>query len=109
MSEKAASTIVSAISLGVFWRIAPSTSAIILSRKLWPGSAVTCTTIRSDRTRVPPGAPEWSPPAPGDRAGGPAGPAGGAPPRLADHRGALAGDRALVDRGDPLNDLAVGG
>ena len=28
--------------------------------------------------------------------------------RLADHRGALACDRRLVDRGDPLDDLAVG-
>ena len=27
---------------------------------------------------------------------------------LADHRGALAGDRRLVDRGDALDDLAVG-
>ena len=63
MIENAARTIVSAISLGVFWRIAPSTSAIIRSRKLWPGSAVTWTTIRSERTRVPPVTPEWSPPA----------------------------------------------
>ena len=63
MSENAASTIVSAISLGVFWRIAPSTRAIIRSRKLWPGSDVTCTMIRSESTRVPPVTPERSPPA----------------------------------------------
>ena len=29
--------------------------------------------------------------------------------RLADHRRRLAGDRRLVDRGDALDDLAVGG
>ena len=63
MIEKAARTIVSAISLGVFCRDAPSTSAIILSRKLSPCPAVIRTTIRSDNTRVPPVTPEWSPPA----------------------------------------------
>ena len=63
MIENAARTIVRAISLGVFCRLAPSTRAIILSRKLWPGSAVTRMTIRSERTRVPPVTPEWSPPA----------------------------------------------
>ena len=47
-------------------------------------------TIRSERTRVPPVTP-------GVVAAG-----------LADHRGALAGDGTLVDRGDPLDDLAVG-
>ena len=31
-----ASRMVSAISLGVFWRLAPSTRAIIRSRKVWP-------------------------------------------------------------------------
>ena len=52
----------SAISFGVFWRLAPSTSAIIRSRKLSPGSDVTRTTIRSESTRVPPVTAERSPP-----------------------------------------------
>ena len=53
----------SAISFGVFWRFAPSTSAIIRSRKLWPGSAVMRTTISSDNTIVPPITLERSVPA----------------------------------------------
>ena len=52
-----------AISLGVFWRFEPSTSAIIRSRKLCPVSAVTCTIMRSVRTLVPPITPERSVPA----------------------------------------------
>ncbi len=52
----------SAISFGVFCRSAPSTSAIIRSRKLSPGCAVTRTTIRSESTRVPPVTAERSPP-----------------------------------------------
>ena len=54
---------VSAISFGVFCRLAPSTSAIMRSRKLWPGSALTSTTISSDSTLVPPITPERSVPA----------------------------------------------
>ena len=54
---------VRAISLGVFWRLAPSTRPIIRSRKLLPGSAVTRTLMRSDRTRVPPVTALRSPPA----------------------------------------------
>ena len=53
----------SAISLGVFWRLAPSTRAIIRSRKASPGLAVTSTTIQSDRTWVPPVTELRSPPA----------------------------------------------
>jgi hypothetical protein len=53
----------SAISFGVLRRSAPSTSAIMRSRKLWPGSWVISTTIRSDSTRVPPVTAERSPPA----------------------------------------------
>ncbi len=53
----------SAISLGVLRRSAPSTSAIMRSRKLWPGSWVISTTIRSDSTRVPPVTALRSPPA----------------------------------------------
>ena len=52
-----------AISLGVFCRSAPSTRAIILSRKLLPGSAVISTRIQSDSTLVPPVTAERSPPA----------------------------------------------
>ena len=51
-----------AISLGVFWREAPSTRAIMRSRKLCPGSAPIRTTIRSDSTLVPPVTAERSPP-----------------------------------------------
>ena len=51
-----------AISFGVLRRSAPSTRAIILSRKLWPGSWVISTTIRSERTRVPPVTALRSPP-----------------------------------------------
>ena len=43
-SVRATSRIVSAISLGVFWRLAPSTRPIIRSRKVSPGFAVTRTT-----------------------------------------------------------------
>src|SRR5659263_369842 len=42
-----------AISLGVFWRSAPSTSAIMRSRKVWPGSEVICTLIWSESTSEP--------------------------------------------------------
>ena len=62
-SVNPASRIVSAISFGVFWRDEPSTSAIILSRKLSPGRAVTFTSMRSERTFVPPVTELLSPPA----------------------------------------------
>ena len=61
-SVKPASNMVSAISLGVFCLDAPSTSAIILSRKLSPGSVVTLTFILSDNTFVPPVTEDLSPP-----------------------------------------------
>ena len=54
MIVSAASRMLSAISFGVFCRLAPSTRAIIRSMKLSPGFWVICTTIRSDSTRVPP-------------------------------------------------------
>ena len=57
-----ASRMLRAISLGVFCRSAPSTSAIMRSRKVSPGLAVMRTTIRSDSTRVPPVTAERSPP-----------------------------------------------
>ena len=40
MIVRPASRMSSAISLGVFWRLAPSTSAIMRSRKVSPGLAV---------------------------------------------------------------------
>ncbi len=58
-----ASSIFSAISLGVFCRDAPSTSAIMRSRNVSPGLAVMRTTITSLSTRVPPVTAERSPPA----------------------------------------------
>ena len=58
----ATSRMVSAISLGVFWRFAPSTIAIMRSTKVSPGLTVTRTTIQSDSTLVPPVTAEKSPP-----------------------------------------------
>ena len=57
-----ASRMFSAISLGVFCRLAPSTRAIIRSMKLSPGFWVISTTMRSDSTRVPPVTELRSPP-----------------------------------------------
>ena len=62
MIVSAASRMLSAISFGVFCRSAPSTSAIIRSMKLSPGSVEIFTTIWSDSTRVPPVTAERSPP-----------------------------------------------
>ena len=53
---------VSATSLGVRLRAAPSTMAIMRSIKLSPGSLSTRTTIQSDNTVVPPVTEEKSPP-----------------------------------------------
>ena len=58
----ATSRMVSAISLGVFWRLAPSTMAIMRSMKPWPGSTLMRTTSQSDSTRVPPVTALKSPP-----------------------------------------------
>ena len=62
MIVRTASRIVRAISLGVFWRLAPSTSVIIRSKKVCPRSAVIRITIRSESTLVPPVTAERSPP-----------------------------------------------
>ncbi len=51
-----------AISFGVFCRAAPSTSAIMRSRNDSPGLDVMRTTIRSERTFVPPVTADRSPP-----------------------------------------------
>ena len=56
------SRIDSAISFGVFWRSAPSISAIMRSTKEEPGAAVMRTLIQSDSTCVPPVTAERSPP-----------------------------------------------
>ncbi len=61
-SVRPASRMLSAISFGVLRRSAPSTSAIMRSRKDLPGSCVISTTIRSESTRVPPVTAERSPP-----------------------------------------------
>ena len=89
ISVRPASKTESASSFGVFWRDAPSTSAIMRSRKLDPCSAVMRTLILSDRTLVPPVTARRSPPA--SRMTG------------AD----FAGDRRFVDRRHSLDDLAV--
>ncbi len=57
-----ASRTVRASSFGVLRRSAPSTMAIIRSRKVFPGSAVMRTLIQSDTTVVPPVTAERSPP-----------------------------------------------
>ena len=89
MIVNAESRMVSAISLGVFWRFAPSTRPIMRSRKLSPGLAEIRTLITSLRTRVPPVTLERSPPA----------------SRMTGR--AFAGDGALVHGGRALDDLAV--
>jgi len=58
----AASRMSSAISFGVFCRLAPSTSEIMRSRNASPGSAVTSTMSQSDSTCVPPVTELRSPP-----------------------------------------------
>ena len=62
MIVRPASRMFSAISFGVFCRSAPSTSAIMRSRKVEPCAAVMRTLIQSDSTRVPPVTAERSPP-----------------------------------------------
>src|SRR5579864_75062 len=57
-----ASRMLRAISLGVFWRRAPSISRIMRSMNPSPGSAVTRTINQSDRTRVLPVTALRSPP-----------------------------------------------
>ncbi len=63
MMVRPESKMLSAISFGVFWRSAPSTSAIMRSRNVSPGLEVMRTLIQSERTRVPPVTAERSPPA----------------------------------------------
>src|SRR5664279_2579440 len=82
MMVSPASRMSRAISFGVFWRLAPSTRAIIRSRNVSPGLEVMRTTIRSESTRVPP---------------------------VTADRGRLSGDGRLVDGGDAVHDVAVPG
>ena len=84
-----ASRMLSAISFGVFCRTAPSTSAIMRSRKVEPCAAVIRTLSQSEVTRVPPVTAERSPPL--SRM------TGADSPVIAE----------FVDRGDALDDLAV--
>ncbi len=62
MIVSAESKIVSAISFGVFWRLAPSTKPIMRSRNVSPGLEVMRILISSERTRVPPVTALRSPP-----------------------------------------------
>ena len=62
MMVSEASRMFSAISFGVFCRLAPSTRAIIRSMNVSPGLEVILTTIRSDSTVVPPVTADRSPP-----------------------------------------------
>ena len=81
----------SAISFGVFWRSAPSTSAIIRSRNVSPGFGGDA---HPDPVRQHPRA---------------AGHGRAVAAGLADDRRRLARDRGLVDRRDAFDDLAVAG
>src|SRR6266581_716188 len=62
MIVRLAIRMLSAISLGVLCRFAPSTRAIMRSRKVSPGLALIRTTIQSESTRVPPVTALRSPP-----------------------------------------------
>ncbi|MNR36691.1 hypothetical protein D3C85_1546470 [compost metagenome] len=59
---RATSKMVSAISFGVLRRCAPSTIAIIRSRKVSPGLTLHWITSQSERMRVPPVTEAKSPP-----------------------------------------------
>ena len=85
------SRMLSAISFGVFWRFAPSTIAIMRSRKVLPGSLVMRMTMRSLMHAR----------AAGDGAAVAA--------ALADDRRGFAGDRRFIDARDAFDDFAVGG
>src|SRR6202163_3811680 len=62
MMVRPTSRMLRAISFGVFWRSAPSTRAIMRSRKVSPGFEVILTLIQSEITLVPPVTAERSPP-----------------------------------------------
>ena len=91
ISVKAASTSDRAISLGVRWRMAPSTRAIMRSRNELPA-------LGGDLDDDPVGEHARA-----------AGDARAVAAGLADDRGRLAGDRRFVDGGHAFDDLAVAG
>src|SRR5215468_4895330 len=86
MSVKPAIRILSAISFGVFCRCAPSTSAIMRSRKVSPGLEVIRILIWSDSTLVPP-----------------------VTARFANYGRALAGDHQFVNCSDAVDHFPVAG
>ena len=90
MMVSAARRILSAISFGVFWRLAPSTMAIIRSRKLSPGTG-------GDPNDEPIGEDLGA-----SRDGAAIAAA------LPNDRRAFAGDGAFIDRGDAFDDFSVG-
>ena len=90
MMVSPASRMLSAISLGVFCRCAPSTRAIMRSRNVSPGLDVILTMIQSESTLFP-----------GHRGAVAAG--------LADHRRRFSGDGRFVHRGHAFDDFAVAG
>ena len=90
ISVMPASRMLSAISFGVFWRSAPSTSPIMRSRKVEPAAAV-MRTLDPVRQHLR---------AAGHRRAVAAG--------FADDRRGFARDRRFVDRGDAFDHLAVG-
>ena len=81
----------SAISLGVFCRCAPSTSAIMRSRNVSPGLEVMRILMWSESTLVPPGN------------------GAAVATRFANHWSALAGDHRFIHRRDAFDDFAVAG
>ena len=89
MMVKATSKMVSAISFGVFLRLAPSTIAIMRSINASPG-------LTDDAHHQPVGQHARA-----------AGDGGEIAARFADDRSRFAGDRAFVDRGDAFDDFAV--
>ena len=90
MNVSAASRIVSAISFGVFWRFAPSTIAIMRSRKAWPFSWRDANDDAvADHARA-------------------AGDGAAVAAALADDRRGFAGDGRFVHAGDAFDHVAVG-
>ena len=91
ISVRPAIRIFSAISLGVFCRCAPSTSAIMRSRNVSPGFDMILILISSESTLVPPG----------DGAAVAAG--------FANHRSAFTGDYRFVHGCDSIDHFAITG
>jgi hypothetical protein len=77
-----------AISFGVFCLFAPSTSAIIRSKKLSPGFWVIRTTMRSEDLGTP-------------------GYRGSVPTGLTNYRCRLSGDHRFINCCNPLNDISI--